>query len=149
MSESFGRRTPWGDEDSPALVTQVETALERELQENIMRGDKKPDIRRVKEGKTLVEQGSSSSEMFLLLNGVLVVEVDGEKVAELGPGAVFGERAVLEGGTRTATLARRDGLQGRSSLRRSNRPCEARRARRRAPSRGSTRLIRLHYGQTA
>ena len=63
-----------------------------------MRGDKKPDIRRVKEGKTLVEQGSSSSEMFLLLNGVLVVEVDGEKVAEIGPGAVFGERAVLEGG---------------------------------------------------
>jgi Cyclic nucleotide-binding domain len=104
MSESFGSRTPWGDEDSPALVTEVESALERELQENIMRGDKKPDIRRVKEGKTLVEQGSSSNEMFLLLNGVLVVEVDGEKVAELGPGAVLGERAVLEGSIRTATL---------------------------------------------
>jgi CRP-like cAMP-binding protein len=42
--------------------------------------------------------------MYLLLNGVLVVEVDGEKVAELGPGAVFGERALLEGSTRTATL---------------------------------------------
>jgi hypothetical protein len=104
MSDSFGRRTPWGDEDSPALVTEVESVLERELQENIMRGDKKPDIRRVKEGKTLVEQGSSSNEMYLLLNGVLVVEVDGEQVAELGPGAVFGERAVVEGGTRTATL---------------------------------------------
>lgn len=104
MSDSFGRRTPWGDEDSPALVTEVETMLERELQENIMRGDNKPDIRRVKEGKTLVEQGSSSNEMYLLLNGVLVVEVDGEKVAELGPGAVFGERAVLEQSTRTATL---------------------------------------------
>jgi len=104
MAESFGRHTPWGEEDSPALVTEVESVLERELQENIMRGDKKPDIRRVTEGKTLVEQGSSSSEMYLLLNGVLVVEVDGEKVAELGPGAVFGERAVLEGSTRTATL---------------------------------------------
>ncbi|MEP7114703.1 MAG: cyclic nucleotide-binding domain-containing protein, partial [Ilumatobacteraceae bacterium] len=104
MSDSFGRRTPWGDEDSPALVSEVESMLERELQANIMRGDKRPDIRRVKEGKTLVEQGSSSNEMYLLLNGVLVVEVDGEKVAELGPGAVFGERAVLEGSTRTATL---------------------------------------------
>ena len=104
MSDSFGRRTPWGDEDSPALVTEVESMLERELQENIMHGDKRPDIRRVKEGKTLVEQGSSSNEMYLLLNGVLVVEVDGEKVAELGPGSVFGERAVLEGSTRTATL---------------------------------------------
>ena len=69
-----------------------------------MHGDKRPDIRRVKEGKTLVEQGSSSNEMYLLLNGVLVVEVDGEKVAELGPGSVFGERAILEGSTRTATL---------------------------------------------
>ena len=35
---------------------------------------------------------------------MLVVEVDGEQLAELGPGAVFGERAALEGGTRTATL---------------------------------------------
>jgi hypothetical protein len=104
MAESFGRRTPWGDEDSPALVSQVESLLERELQESIMRGDKKPDIRRVKEGRTLVEQGSAGDDLYLLLNGVLVVEVDGEKLAELGPGAVFGERASLEGATRTATL---------------------------------------------
>jgi hypothetical protein len=104
MAESFGRRTPWGEEDSPALVTQVETLLERELQESIMRGDKKPDIRRIEEGKVLVEQGSSSDDLFLLLNGVLVVEVDGAPLAELGPGAVVGERASLEGGLRTATL---------------------------------------------
>jgi len=104
MTNSFGRRTPWGDEDSPALVTAVESLLERELQESIMRGGKKPDIRRVKEGKTLVEQGTESDELYLLLNGVLVVEVDGEQLAELGPGAVLGERAMLEGGTRTATL---------------------------------------------
>ena len=29
MGKSFGRHTPWGDEDSDALVTAVETALER------------------------------------------------------------------------------------------------------------------------
>lgn len=104
MNESFGRRTPWGDEDSPALVTQVESLLERQLQERIMRGDHKAEIRRVSEGNTLVEQGSATTELFLLLNGVLVVEVDGDKLAEVGPGAVLGERAVLEGGTRTATL---------------------------------------------
>lgn len=104
MTSSFGRRTPWGDEDSPALVTEVETALERQLQESIMRGGAKPDIRRIKQGRSLVEQGSASSELFLLLNGVLVVDVDGEPLAEVGPGAVLGERAVLEGGTRTATL---------------------------------------------
>jgi CRP-like cAMP-binding protein len=43
--------------------------------------------------------------MFVLLDGVLAVEVDGEQVAELGPGAVLGERALLEAhGKRTATL---------------------------------------------
>jgi hypothetical protein len=104
MNDSFGRRTPWGDEDSPALVTAVESALERELSGAIMRGGTKPDIRRLKEGATLVEQGTDSNDLFLLLNGVLVVEVDGEPLAELGPGAVIGERAVLEGGKRTATL---------------------------------------------
>ena len=65
---------------------------------------KKPEIRRVKEGKHARGAGHAGNEMFLLLDGVLVVEVDGENLAELGPGAVFGERAVLEGGTRTATL---------------------------------------------
>ena len=104
MTDSFGRRTPWGDEDSPALVTEVETLLERELQGAIMRGGKKPEVRRIKEGGVLVEQGSVSDELFLLLNGVLVVEVDGEQLAEVGPGSVLGERAVLEGGARTATL---------------------------------------------
>ena len=104
MADSFGRRTPWGDEDSPALVSEIETLLERELQDVIMRGGKRPNIRRVKEGKNLVEQGAASDELYLLLNGVLVVEVDGQKLAELGPGAVFGEGALLDGGARTATL---------------------------------------------
>ena len=35
---------------------------------------------------------------------MLAVEVDGETVAEVGPGAILGERAVVEVGSRTATL---------------------------------------------
>ena len=101
---AFGKHSPWGDEDSPALVTVVETALERELAGSIMRGGEKPEIRKVKQGKVLVEQGQLGHEMFLLLDGVLSVEVDGEAVAEVGPGAVLGERAVLEEGRRTSTL---------------------------------------------
>ncbi len=101
---AFGKHTPWGDEDSPALVTEVETALERELAGRIMRGDVKPESRTLKEGDLLTEQGSEGAEVFLLLDGVLRVEVDGELVAEVGPGAILGERAVLEGGSRTATL---------------------------------------------
>ena len=101
---AFGKRTPWGELDSPALVTAVETALERELSSVIMRGGERPEIRKLKAGKLLVEQGAPGAELFLLLDGVLSVEVDGEPIAELGPGAVLGERAVLEGGQRTSSL---------------------------------------------
>jgi len=100
----FGERTPWGAEDSPAFVTEVETALERELSQTIMRGGAKPTIRKLKSGEALVEQGQSGNELFLLLDGVLSVDVDGKALAEVGPGAVLGERALLEGGKRTATL---------------------------------------------
>jgi hypothetical protein len=101
---AFGKHTPWGDEDSRALVTTAETALERELSLVIMRDDAKAKIQRLRKGKALTKQGDRGDEVFLLLDGVLTVEVDGEPVAELGPGAILGERAVLEGGVRTATL---------------------------------------------
>lgn len=61
-------------------------------------------MRKVKEGAVLTEQGAEGDEVFLLLNGVLAVEVDGERLAEMGPGAILGERSALEGGRRTATL---------------------------------------------
>ncbi|HEX9260490.1 MAG TPA: cyclic nucleotide-binding domain-containing protein [Acidimicrobiales bacterium] len=101
---SFGKATPWGDVESPAFVTAVETALERELSNLVMRGGKKPDVRKVKAGKNLTTQGEPGNELYLLLDGVLSVEVDGERLGELGPGAIMGERALLEGGTRTSTL---------------------------------------------
>ncbi|HVL04534.1 MAG TPA: cyclic nucleotide-binding domain-containing protein [Acidimicrobiales bacterium] len=101
---AFGRHSPWGDEDSPALVTVAETALERELSARIMRAGTKPDILTLEPGQALVDQGDPGDSIFLLLDGVLDVVVDGEKLAEVGPGAILGERAVLEGGKRTATL---------------------------------------------
>lgn len=101
---AFGTHTPWGESDSPALVAAVETALERELSRTIMRAGTKPAIRKVPEGRALVEQGDPGDTLFLLLDGVVAVEVDGEVLAQLGPGAVLGERAVLEGGTRTSTV---------------------------------------------
>jgi CRP-like cAMP-binding protein len=42
--------------------------------------------------------------MFLVLDGTFAVEVDGDSVAQVGPGAIVGERAVVEKGSRTATL---------------------------------------------
>ena len=43
--KSFGKHTPWGDQDSPALVTAVETALERALSVQMMDKQSKPKFR--------------------------------------------------------------------------------------------------------
>ena len=100
---AFGDHSPWGGEDSPALVAEVESAMERQLSRVIM-GEGKPKVRKLKAGAALTEQGQEADAIYLLLDGVIQVLVDGEEVANLGPGALIGERAVLEGGRRTATL---------------------------------------------
>ena len=107
---AFGRHSPWGNEDSQPLVTLAESALERQLSTTIMRGGAKPKIRKVRQDALLAEQGQPGDELYLLLDGVLSVSVDDDPVGELGPGAVIGERAALEGGRRTATLRARHGL---------------------------------------
>jgi hypothetical protein len=101
---SFGRHSPWGDVESRAVVTAVESALERTLSEQVMRRGQKPKIRTIKAGKALVKQGDPGSEIFLLLDGVLRVEHNGERLAEYGPGALLGERALLEDTGRTSSL---------------------------------------------
>ena len=83
---------------------EVESALERELAGTIMRSGAASKPSRLDVDDTLTEQGEPGNELFLLLDGVLAVEVDGETVAEVGPGSILGERAVVEGGKRTATL---------------------------------------------
>jgi len=104
MSHSFGQRTPWGDSDREALVLAVESQLEREMSADIMRGGQKPEIRRLPAGADLTRQGEPGNELYLVLDGVLSVSVDGQPLAEVGPGAVLGERALLETGVRTSTL---------------------------------------------
>jgi len=103
-ARSFGKHSPWGDEDSPALVTAVETALERTLSVHLMHGAEKPKIIHLKAGQLLVQQGDPGADLYLVLDGVVRVDCDGEQLAEYGPGALLGERAQLEGGIRTSTL---------------------------------------------
>ncbi len=96
--------SPWGDERSPALVTAAETALERRLADTIMRDAGRAPVATYPAGAVLCRQGEPGAELYLLLDGVVSVDVDGTAVAELGPGAVIGERALLEAGERTATV---------------------------------------------
>ena len=104
FNDAFGERTPWGTSDSPAIATAVESAIERELSTEIMHGGAKPTIRTLQAGEALITQGEASTQVYLILDGMFLVQVDGLDVAEIGPGAVVGERASQEGGTRTATL---------------------------------------------
>ena len=104
MRVSFGRQTPWGDRDSEALVTAVESALEHQLSVQLMRGAAKPRVERLPAGAVLVRQGEPGTDVYLVLDGVIRVEREGEWLAEYGPGAMLGERAHLEGGIRTSTL---------------------------------------------
>lgn len=99
-------RSPWHDFDRPALVSEVESQVERELSSVVMSAAK-PKIVGFDSGFTLIQQGESGSVIYLVLDGMLRVEVDGEEVAELGPGAIVGERAILESGLATATVTTR------------------------------------------
>jgi cyclic nucleotide-binding protein len=101
---AFDKHTPWGQWDSPALMTQVESSLEREISAELLKPDSKPNWLKVKAGEKLVDQGALGDEMYLLFDGMLGVEIDGKEVAHVGPGSILGERALLEGGKRTATL---------------------------------------------
>ena len=100
----LGDGTPWGDEGTPAFAAAVESELERRLASSILREGAKLVRRRIARGETLVEQGNLGNELFVLLDGVFDVEADGEVVAQVGSGAILGERAVLGDGRRTATL---------------------------------------------
>lgn len=104
---AFGRATPWGDparadELGTVRVGELETELERRLSRQIMGGD--VTIRRVPAGEAILRQGDRGDDLFLLLDGVVAVAVDGRVVAELGPGAVLGERSAVAGSGRTATV---------------------------------------------
>jgi hypothetical protein len=102
--ESFGPNMPWGGEDSPVVVSAAESELERELSRLVMHDQKGLARRELGEGETLTEQDEPGSELYLVLDGMLDVEIDGDVVAEVGPGAILGVRSSLEGGLRTATL---------------------------------------------
>jgi hypothetical protein len=102
QADAWDPFTPWGGRDAPVRATAVETALEQQLSRVIV--DSAPHWLRLRRGAALVEQGDPGHELYLLFDGLLAVEIDGRTVAELGPGAVVGEVALLEGGRRTATL---------------------------------------------
>jgi CRP-like cAMP-binding protein len=58
----------------------------------------------IREGKVLTRQGGPGREMFILLDGTVKVERNGEQVNVLGPGDFLGEGALVLRKPRNATI---------------------------------------------
>jgi CRP/FNR family transcriptional regulator, cyclic AMP receptor protein len=58
----------------------------------------------VAEGKTIIREGGFSNDFYVIDDGTVKVEREGDHVADLGPGDVFGEQGLLERQARSATV---------------------------------------------
>jgi len=58
----------------------------------------------VSEGKVIIREGGFANDFYAIEDGGVKVERDGEHLAELGPGDVFGEQGLLEKQERSATV---------------------------------------------
>ena len=56
------------------------------------------------EGKEIVREGAFSNHFYAIEEGTAKVEREGEELAQLGPGDVFGEQGLLEHSQRAATV---------------------------------------------
>jgi CRP/FNR family cyclic AMP-dependent transcriptional regulator len=56
------------------------------------------------EGSAVTEEGGTGTGFFIIADGNATVSVAGDQKATLGPGDFFGEIALVDEGTRTATI---------------------------------------------
>jgi CRP/FNR family cyclic AMP-dependent transcriptional regulator len=56
------------------------------------------------EGAAVVREGGYANDFFAIEDGTAKVEREGQHLADLGPGDVFGEQALLEGEQRSASV---------------------------------------------
>jgi CRP-like cAMP-binding protein len=66
--------------------------------------------RRFSPGETIALEGAGGLMFFVVESGEASVEVHGEEVATLGPGASFGEIALIDRRPRTATVTAKSDL---------------------------------------
>jgi len=60
--------------------------------------------REVDEGTEVISEGSFSRELLAIEDGTAQVTRDGEKIADLGQGDIFGEAGMLDDDMRSATV---------------------------------------------
>ncbi len=73
-------------------------------EEQLAELDRLADEVHVEAGRTMMRQGELGQEFALIVDGEADIVKDGEVVARIGPGAYFGEVALLDSITRTASV---------------------------------------------
>jgi CRP-like cAMP-binding protein len=87
-----------------ADVIAAQSDVEQRLIDQILHGSLAATVTEWKAGTDLFRQGFFAQSVHLVLDGEVVVNVDGTEVARLSPGHVFGEMAMLGNRQRTGTL---------------------------------------------
>ena len=67
--------------------------------------------RRFSEGSAVTSEGAGAAGFFVIVEGNANVSVGGEQRATLGPGDYFGEIALIDEGTRSASITAATDLQ--------------------------------------
>ena len=99
---SFFHKEPkeWLSDD----VIASRPAVEQRLIDQILHHPVPATVREVEAKTDLFKQGYFAQSVHLVLDGEMAVVVDGQEVARLTPGSVFGEMAMLGTRVRTGTI---------------------------------------------
>lgn len=89
-----------------------DTKLEHLASVSIFSGFSKKELEKVAKagdeimmtaGSTIIDQGQTGREAFVILDGQVTIKRNNRKIATLGPGDVVGELSLFDHGPRTAT----------------------------------------------
>jgi CRP/FNR family transcriptional regulator, cyclic AMP receptor protein len=69
------------------------------------------DSKEIPEGEVVIQEGGFSRELLAIEDGTAEVTRDGEHIADLGPGDIFGEAGMLDDQMRSATVTAKTRLR--------------------------------------
>jgi hypothetical protein len=88
LRESAEHDTPWAGVDNPVPLAGVSSKAERSVADRAL-VSRAWTQHGLPAGNLLSERPISESQVHLLLDGILVIELDQQPVSEVGPGAIF------------------------------------------------------------
>jgi hypothetical protein len=88
LRRSERETSPWGGAGESVPVAEVRAGVERSLADSILVSGRRRQ-HSLPDGAMLSDAPISAGEVHLLLDGLLLIEIDGRPAVEAGPGAIF------------------------------------------------------------